>query len=104
METNIPNQGNATFEGQRDLPGASAVLVLGILSIVLMGIIGLILGIIALSKAKECKYNYDLNPSAYSLSSYKNMRGGRVCAIVSMSILGGLLFIVIVAVATGAMM
>lgn len=104
MENNIPNQASATFEGKRDLPGASTVLVLGILSIVFTGLIGLILGIIALSKAKECKYTYDSNPDAYTLSSYKNMRGGRVCAIVSMSILGALILIVIIAVAIGSMM
>lgn len=74
---------------------ATAVLVLGILSLVFIGLIGLILAIIAVSKAKDCKHAYSLDPGAYTLSSYKNMNGGRICAIISMSILAELIFIII---------
>lgn len=95
MENTIPNQGNASFQQAKDLPGATAVLVLGILSLVFMGLIGLILAIIAVSKAKDCKQAYLANPSAYTLSSYKNMNGGRICAIISMSILAAVILIVI---------
>lgn len=103
MENTIPNQGNAQFQPAKELPGSTAVLVLGILSLVLLGLIGLILAIIAVSKAKECKATYDMNPEAYTLSSYKNMNGGRICAIVSMSILAALVFIIILIVLIGSM-
>lgn len=103
MENTIPNQGDVTFQPAKELPGATTVLVLGILSLVLLGIIGLILAIIAVSKAKECKATYEMNPDSYTLASYKNMNGGRICAIVSMSILAGLVFIIIIAVLIGNM-
>lgn len=89
---------NSPLQQQTELPGATSVLVLGILSLVFIGLIGLILGIIAIAKAKECKANYLLNPNAYTLGSYKNMNGGRICAIVSISILCGLLFIILIAI------
>lgn len=95
MENAIPNQGNTTFQQAKELPGSTGVLVLGILSLVLMGLIGLILAIIAISKANTAKAIYDMDPSAYTQSSYKNMKGGKVCAIVSLSILGGLILILI---------
>ncbi len=95
MESTIPNQGNASFQPAQQLPGSTAVLVLGILSLVFMGLIGLILAIIAVSKAKECKSIYAQNPNAYTLASYKNMNGGRICAIISMSVLAAVILIVI---------
>ena len=95
MENTANNQGNASFQTAKELPGATAVLVLGILSLVFIGLIGLILAIIAVSKAKDCKHAYSLDPGAYTLSSYKNMNGGRICAIISMSILATLVFIII---------
>ncbi len=103
MENTIPNQGSATFQPAKELPGSTGVLVLGILSLVLMGIIGIILAIIAISKANGCKAVYEMDPSAYTQSSYKNMKGGRICAIVSLSILGGLIVILLLAVLIGNM-
>lgn len=103
MENTIPNQGPASFQPAMALPGSTGVLVLGILSLVFCGLIGLILAIIAVVKAKECKATYALNPEAYTLSSYKNMNGGRICAIVSMSILAALVFILILVLIIGNM-
>jgi hypothetical protein len=74
---------------QRPLPNATTVLVLGILSIVLC----FICGIIALSMAAGDKRLYDENPELYTSSSYELMRAGRICSIISLCILGaGLLF------------
>ena len=101
MGNTIPVQ--ATFEGRNELPGAAAVLALGILSLVFVGLIGLIFAIITVSKAKECTYTYELNPDTYRLSSYKNMRAGRVCGIISMSILATIVFILILVVIIGNM-
>ncbi|MFN0291227.1 MULTISPECIES: CCC motif membrane protein [Pedobacter] len=70
---------------QQSLPNATAVLVLGILSILTCccyGIIGLILGIIALILAKKDKTLYAANLGIYSESSLKNLNAGRICAII----------------------
>ncbi|WP_026705397.1 CCC motif membrane protein [Flavobacterium soli] len=70
------------MENQK-LPNATAVLVLGILSIVTCccyGIIGLILGIVALVLAKKDKALYLENPELYS--NYSNLNTGRILAII----------------------
>jgi hypothetical protein len=72
---------------QQALPNATAVLVLGILSIVTCccyGVIGLILGIIALVLAKKDKALYNANPSVYTEGSFKNLNAGRICAIIGL--------------------
>ena len=70
------------------LPGATASLVLGIISIVLcwcwgiglvLGIIGLILGIKAVNMYRE-------SPGAYSESSFKNANAGKICSIIGLSL------------------
>ena len=67
------------------LPNATTVLVLGILSIVAcwcFGLVGLILGIIALVMAGRASNEYNENFGQYSESSYKNMQAGKICAII----------------------
>ncbi len=71
------------FESGQKLPNATAVLVLGILSIVTCccyGIIGLVLGIIALVLAKKDMQLYKANPSSFT--NYSNLNTGRILAIV----------------------
>ncbi len=80
---------NPGMGGQEVLPDASAVLVLGILSLVLCGIIGLILGIIGLTKAKKSIEAYNIDPSRYSLASYKNVTAGKTCSLIGV-ILGSI--------------
>ncbi len=68
---------------KRNLPNATAVLVLGILSIITCccwGVIGLILGIIALVLAKKDLVLYQENPDLYL--NYSNLKIGRVLAII----------------------
>jgi len=80
-------QGGGFYGMQMALPNATAVLVLGILSILsccCYGIVGLILGIVALVLAKKDRALYALNPSQYTEGSYKNLNAGRVCAIVGL--------------------
>jgi M penetrans paralogue family 26 len=70
---------------QRPLPNATAVLVLGILSIVTCfcyGIIGLILGIIAIVLAGKDKKMFTAAPEAYTAASFKNLNAGKLCAII----------------------
>ncbi|AUC15338.1 hypothetical protein BTO06_09380 [Tenacibaculum sp. SZ-18] len=70
---------------QRKLPNATIVLVLGILSIITCccyGILGLIIGIIALVLYKQDKRLYDANPSVYT--NFSNLNTGRILAIIGL--------------------
>ncbi|MEG0796068.1 MAG: CCC motif membrane protein [Odoribacter sp.] len=78
-----------TDKAQRDLPNSSAILVLGILSLVFCwcyGFIGLILGIIAVVMANGQRKIYLEATSAYTESSFKNLNAGRICGIIGISI------------------
>ena len=97
-----PQSNNNTTQsfGQKPIPNSTGVLVLGILSIVLCwcyGIVGVILGIIALALSSKGNALYKANPNAYTLSSYNNMKAGKVCGIIGicLSTLIILYFIVI---------
>lgn len=73
----------------RDLPNAVAVLVMGILSIVCVccyGLPSLILSIVSIILASKDIKLYHAAPEAFTVSSYKNLKAGRVCAIVGLSI------------------
>jgi len=76
-----------TPQVQQTLPNSIGALVLGILSIVFCfcyGIIGVTLGIIALILANKAIKLYLASPESYSESSYKNVKAGRICAIVGL--------------------
>ncbi len=88
---------------QQSLPNSTAVLVLGILSIVFIcpyiSLISIVIGIIALVLASRDQNLYNSNPAIYSYSSYNNLKAGRVCAIIGLSIaiftfIIGILFII----------
>ena len=84
--------------GQVPIPNSTAVLVLGIISIALCwcyGIVALTCGIIALVLANKGMALYKENPSAYTLSSFNNMKGGRICAIIGLC-LGSLYLIFVI--------
>ena len=79
------------------LPNATAVLVLGIISIVgafCYGV-GIILGIIGLVLANKDRKLIDANPEVYSQGTVSNLRAGRICSIVGIAI-GAIFLIVIV--------
>lgn len=83
---------------QQNLPNATAVLVLGIISIVgcfCYGLIGLITGIIALVLAKKDRARYNINPNMFTEGSYKNLNAGRVCAIIG-TILSSLYILIVI--------
>ena len=72
------------MENQK-LPNATAVLVLGILSILFCwcyGIIGIILSVIALVLASKDSALYKINPEIYS--NYGNLNAGRIMAIIGL--------------------
>jgi hypothetical protein len=108
METNNLKNGAAPIP----LPNASTILILGIFSIVigcccgLFALIGLVLGIVALSLAPKTIEIYLANPSGYTESSFKNINAGKICAIIGIVINGllmfiGLIYLVIVGGAIG---
>ena len=79
-----------------NLPNASSVLTLGILSIVLCwchGIIGIIMAIIALILANRDLNLYYSNPDKYTVNSFNNIKTGRTVAIVGLVLAGTFLFI-----------
>lgn len=83
---------------QRDLPNATAILVLGIVSIVTCwcyGIIGLGCGIAALIMAGKSLKEYQQNPAGYTTSSYNNTKAGKVCGIIGV-ILSGLYMLYVI--------
>jgi len=75
------------YQPQRSLPNATTVLVLGILSIVLC----FICGIIALSMSGKDKRLYEQSPELYTSSSYDLLKAGRICAIISLCLWGALI-------------
>lgn len=89
------NGGSSHYIMKQELPNSTAVLVLGIISIFgcfCWGIVGLVLGIIALVLAGKANNLYLQNPENYSESSLNNLKAGKVCAIVG-TCLSALFFI-----------
>lgn len=85
---------------QAALPNSTAVLVLGIISIVgcfCYGIVGFICSIIAMVLYSKDKKLYVQSPQAYTLASYNNLKAGRVCALVGL-ILSALYLVAIIVV------
>ncbi len=79
----------------QQLPNATPTLVLGILSIVVC----FICGIIALAISNKDLNLYKNNPELYSLSSYNNIKAGRICAIVgiALQVVGLIIYIAFIA-------
>ena len=106
MEENISTSNQNIFSGMKiNLPNATAVLILGIISIVTCfcyGIVGIICGIIAMVLAGKDKALYNADPERYTVSSYNNVKAGRTCALIGL-ILSALyvLFIVVIIATVG---
>ena len=92
---NFLDQEVKTGPSNQSVPNAGGTLTLGILSIVFAGLIGIILGIIALSISSGPKFDYENNPGKYRPGSYKTLTAGRTCAIVGLSLSGLVLLIII---------
>lgn len=96
LDPNINNtSGNS---GNGNLPNATAVLVLGIISIVgciFYGVPGIVCGIIAIVLHKKDRDIYASNPSLYE-ASFKNSKAGYVCGIIGLSL--SVLFVLILIV------
>jgi hypothetical protein len=70
--------------GQIEHPDASSSQIMGILSIVFCGIIGLILGIISKKKATKALEEIAANPGKYSESSLGKLKTGKTCGTIGM--------------------
>ncbi len=71
---------------KRELPNATTVLILGILSLVLFwlyGFISLVLGIIAWVLGNNQRRIYRESPGMYTEASFRNVNTGRTCAIIA---------------------
>lgn len=77
------------------LPNATATLVLGILSIVVC----FICGIVALVISNKDIALYKANPELYSTASYNNIKAGRICAIIGLAlqVIGIIIYILLIA-------
>lgn len=85
------------------LPNANAILTLGILSIVgclFYYIPGLVCGIIALSMYPKVKRQYMQDPARFE-ASFKNAKGGYICAIIGTSLAAFCIVIVVIALIAG---
>ncbi|MCB0806185.1 MAG: hypothetical protein KDC05_10335 [Bacteroidales bacterium] len=96
MENQQTNQTHPA--NQVPLPNASAVLILGVLSIILcwcQGIIGLILGIAALIIANKDLALYEASPGRFTQNSYSNVKTGRTIAIIGLVLAASFIFMLI---------
>ncbi len=83
---------------QQNLPNATSVLVLGIISIVgafCYGIVGLVCGIIGLVLANKDRKLYNEAPELYAQSSFGTSSAGRTCSIIGI-ILSSLIIVVVI--------
>ena len=94
-----PYNSTAATTAPQDLPNSNTILVLGILSIVFAGLIGIILAIIALSMWGNLRTLYQDYPQDYTAASYSRANAGRICAIVGLCLVGLILLIVLGVVA-----
>ena len=81
----VDQQSQQQLGGQLVLPNSTAVLVLGILSIVFCwcyGLIGLALGIIAVVLSGKANKLYETNSGSYTVGSRNNLKAGRICGII----------------------
>jgi hypothetical protein len=83
--------------GNEKVPNNVGILVLGILSIFpgcfCYGILGIILGIIALALGSTANNKIKENPNRYTESSKQLVKAGRICGIVGLSL--SVLYIII---------
>jgi len=93
-----PNHPNQVQQGgihnnpvPQNLPNANMIMVLGILSILLcwwhfVSVAGIVLGIVAIMMARKENATYSADPARYTTSSFNNVKTGRICAIIGLTI------------------
>jgi len=89
----------------QNLPNSTIILIMGILSIVFcwwhfLSIVGIVLGIATLILAHREMLVYRAHPGLYTLSSLNNVKTGRICAIIGLTI-SLLIFILVILLIVG---
>lgn len=84
------------IQRQRNIDGASGVLTRGILSIILMGGIGLVIALINIGRANIMIENYKNNPGKYTDSSYRQVVSGRLCSYISLGVMGVFILVIMI--------
>jgi UPF0716 family protein affecting phage T7 exclusion len=106
MENQDPVSGSQYFNNQQiPLPNSTTVLVLGIVSLIgcfCYGIPGIICSIIALVLSSKDNKLYAAQPGLYTPASYKNLKSGRICAIIGIAL--SVLYILLLLVFGAAML
>lgn len=97
LDSNLYGSSNRPKE---KLSGSGGVLTLGILSIILAGLVGLILGIIALNNAKRHLETYQQDVERYESSSVSQLKAGRTCAIIGVCLSGLSMLVIGIAAAS----
>ncbi|MCR9172827.1 MAG: hypothetical protein NXI10_10060 [bacterium] len=69
---------------QQKVPGSTTALVCGIISIPFAGLVGVILGIIAISSGGGAIKKFEENPGNYTEGSLKNAKAGQICGIIGL--------------------
>jgi hypothetical protein len=89
-ETKVKNETTTKRTFQTSLPNSGGILAMGIISIASFcccwGLIGVVLGIIAIIMSSRAEKAYRLDSELYTEASYKNMQAGRVTAIIGLSL------------------
>jgi hypothetical protein len=83
---------------KEDIPHSKTVLILGILSIptcFCFGITGVIIAFITFHFHKKAILSYTLNSEKYGKTSYNNLKTGKICATVGLTL--GLMYLLFVA-------
>ncbi len=87
---------------QVDLPKAGTALTCGIIALPFsLGIIGIILSIVAITNANSCIRMYVGSPGKYTEKSLKRAKAGKTCGIISLSLFGASMLVVILVLAIG---
>jgi len=100
--------GNQNYSNQNEsfskltLSGTGIVLTLGILSLVLAGIIGMVLGIIAVSKGNGIILLVESNPGKYNESNLGQAKAGKICGIIGIVLSSLIIFYYILLIAAYA--
>jgi len=101
--TSSSSRNNYNNDIKINLPNATAVLILGIISIVTFccyGVVGVICGIIAIVLAGKSLQLYNGNPDQYTPTSLSNLKAGRICAIIGLTLSVLYLIFIVVLIST----
>ncbi len=99
MENDTLDSIAMTTKPKRNLERAGGTLAMGIISIPLaLNFVGIVLAIVTLVRSGKAMTEFKNNPLLYTQSSYKKMKAARICATVSLCLLGTgiLVFIAVV--------